>query len=420
MIARAILSISIVLALGACASSRPAPIIGAGPARPPTRPPVTPGQPPAPQEFALAPTAFESIPGWSTADMAPALAAFKRQCDSWALRASSAPLSGGRYGGTISDWSNACAAVPTIQPGQERWFFEAYFEPHAVMGPGEARLTAYFEPVIAASREWSPAFSEPLLKRPPDMVTVDLGAFAEAYDNEALRGAPRTLNGRLSGDRIVPYPKRESITPYVGQIIGYAHPADVYNLQVQGSGRLRFTDGTEVRAQFAAQNGYRWNSALGALRNAGRLATPTWSGFRAWLDQNPAEQKSALNADPSYVFFAEEAIADPAAGPRGAANVPLTPMGSIAVDPAYHPYGAVVFVSGDNQGAPFQRLLVAQDTGGAIRRGPRRGDIFVGTGAEAGAFAERMNAAGPQWWTLLPRRFAAPIAAAPSTGAPPG
>jgi membrane-bound lytic murein transglycosylase A len=317
-------------------------------------------------------------------------------------------------------WLPACDAADRVQAGQERAFFESNFDPALVdsMGQGEARLTAYFEPVIEARREWSPPFTEPLLRRPPDMVTVDLGAFADAFDNNALRGAPRQLNGQLNGDRIVPYPKREAITAYQGQIIGYAHPADVYNLQVQGSGRLRFPDGTEARAQFSAQNGYKWNSALGALRNSGRLASATWAGFKQWLDLNPGEQKSALNADPSYVFFQEETIPDPAAGPKGAAGIPLTPMGSIAVDPNFHPYGAVVFVDGTYEGFAFQRLLVAQDTGGAIRRGPQRGDIFVGTGAEAGAYAEKMSAAGPRWWTLLPKLVETPVASlvAPGSG----
>ena len=422
-IPRAILGISAALTLAACASSRPAPVVISSTTptipRPPIPGPTTPVTPVTPpSDFALVPVGFDQIPGWASADMAPPLAAFKRQCQSWSARSRDAGLTGGRYGGTVGDWSNACDAVSVIQTGQERWFFENYFEPQMVIGPGEAKLTAYFEPVISASREWSPAFSEPLLKRPPDMVTVDLTAFADAYDNETLRGAPRTLNGKVNGDRIVPYPKREAITPFLGQIIGYAHPADVYNLQVQGSGRLRFTDGSEARAQFSAQNGYKWNSALGALRSSGRLSNPSWANFRSWLDQNPAEQKTALNADPSYVFFQEEAVTDYAAGPKGAANVPLTPMGSIAVDPAFHPYGAVVFVSADYQGAGFQRLFVAQDTGGAIRRGPNRGDVFVGTGPEAGAWAERMNAATPQWWTLLPKDFNAPIAAAPSASSP--
>lgn len=420
MISRAALSLSVVATLAACTSTRPAPIYGAGTTKPPRPPVTTPTQPPVPQDLVLTPTGFDAIPGWSTTDMAPSLTAFKRQCESWKLRTPDAPLTGGKYGGKVGDWLQACYAATTIQPGQEHWFFESYFTPNAVYGPGEARLTSYFEPVVQASREWAPPFTEPLLKRPPDMVTVDLGAFADAYDNETLRGAPRTLNGKVNGDRVVPYPRREAITPYIGQIIGYAHPADVYNLQVQGSGRLHFQDGAEARAQFAAQNGYKWSSALGALKNSGQLPSPTWANFRTWLDTNPGAQKAALNADPSYVFFQEEQIIDYTAGPKGAANVPLTPMGSIAVDPAYHPYGAVVFVAADYQGGPFQRLLVAQDTGGAIRRGPNRGDLFAGTGAEAGGYAERMNSTSPRWWTLLPRQFAQPVAAAPATPASTG
>jgi membrane-bound lytic murein transglycosylase A len=423
MTLRAILVLSVAGLATACASTRPAPIISGSrtpiPPRPPVTTPTGPTTPaiPQPTDFSLIPATFAQVPGWAQTDAAPALTAFKRQCDSWRLRTPDAPLTGGRYGGTAGQWSNACNAATTIQPGQERWFFENYFDAQFVVGPGEAKLTSYFEPVIQASRQWAPPFTEPLLKRPPDMVTVDLGAFAEAYDSETLRGAPRTLNGKVNGDRIVPYPKRDSITPYLGQIIGYAHPADVYNLQIQGSGRLNFQDGTQARAQFSAQNGYKWNSALGALRNSGRLASPTWANFRTWLDTNPGEQKTALNADPSYVFFQEEQIADQAAGPKGAANVPLTPMGSIAVDPAYHPYGAIVFVDGTYDGYAFQKLLVAQDTGGAIRRGPNRGDVFAGTGPEAGAFAEKMN--GPaRWWTLLPKTFGAPIASvtSPSPG----
>lgn len=416
---RAILALSLAGLISACASTTPAPVVAGGrtPVRP--RPPVTtPTTPPPVQApFAMAPARFEEIPGWGQSDMAPALLAFKRQCSSWKLRTPDAPLTGGIYGGTVSTWFNACDAANTILPGQERWFFENYFEARSVTGPGEAKITSYFEPVIQASREWSPPFTEPLLKRPPDMVTVDLGAFAEAYDNNTLRGAPRTLNGKLNGDHIIPYPKRDAITPFIGQIIGYAHPADVYSLQVQGSGRLHFQDGSEARAQFSAQNGYKWNSALGALRSSGRLASATWSGFRSWLDLNPGEQKSALNADPSYVFFQEEPIADLTAGPRGAANVPLTPMGSIAVDPAYHPYGALVFVDATYGGYAFQHLFVAQDTGGAIRRGPNRGDVFAGTGDQAGAFAEKMNSPA-RWWTLLPKQFGAPLAVSTVAAAP--
>jgi membrane-bound lytic murein transglycosylase A len=365
----------------------------------PTQPTETP------VEFALASASFSDIPDWTTVDLAPALLAFRRACDGRRQRDPTAALpGGGRYGGTVADWAPACTAAQSVAPGGERGFFEANFIPNVVRGGGEARLTAYYEPVIEARRYPDPIYSAPLVRKPGDMVTVDVAAFAEAYDNDALRGAPRALTGQLSGTQVRPYPKRDELNPSQDQVFAWAHPVDVYNLQIQGSGRISFPDGTQSRAQFAAQNGYRWRSALGALRDSGQLqGGATWSNFRAWSDQNGTDAtRQALNADPSYVFFQEERIDDPSAGPRGAANVPLTPMGSIAVDPAYHPYGAVVFVDGQYDGQPFRHLLVAQDTGGAIRRGPLRGDVFFGSGLEAGRGAERMNAPA-RWWTLIPR-----------------
>lgn len=356
-------------------------------------------------EFSLEPARFQDLPGWRETDLAPALLAFQGACDGRRLREPGASLpGGGRYGGTVGEWAPACAAARGVQPGGERSFFEAHFVPHFVAGPGEARLTAYYEPIVEARRTPNAEFSAPLLRRPGDMVSVDLAAFADALDNEALRGAPRALTGQLVGDRVRPYPRRDELDLSTDLAFAWAHPVDVYNLQIQGSGRLEFPDGTQARAAFAAQNGYRWRSALGALRDAGGLQNgATWPNFKAWSDQNgPEATRQALNADPSYVFFNEEPIGNPTVGARGAAGVPLTPMGSIAVDPAFHPYGALVFVDGQYDGGPFRRLLVAQDTGGAIRRGPLRGDVFFGIGPEAGRAAEAMNAPA-RWWTLLPR-----------------
>jgi membrane-bound lytic murein transglycosylase A len=382
------------IALSACASTPPS-----------GRTPGPGTTPPAAETFGLTPTDFSALPGWREADLSPALTAFRRSCAGRRQRAPDAALSSsGQYGGSVADWAPACVAADSVTLGGERQFFETYFTPHAVRGPGEARLTAYYEPMIEARRTPDARFSEPLLRKPSDMVSVDVAAFAEAYDDTNLRGAPRRLTGQLVGDTVRPYPKRGELAPRPDQVIAYAHPIDVYNLQVQGSGRLAFEDGSYGRAAFASQNGYRWTSALGALRNSGELqGGATWANFRAWSDQRgPDATRAALNADPSYVFFQLETIDDPAAGPRGAANVPLTPMGSVAVDPAYHPYGAMVFVDGTYDGAPFRRLLAAQDTGGAIRRGPLRGDVFMGSGPQAGASAERMNAPA-RWWTLLPR-----------------
>jgi membrane-bound lytic murein transglycosylase A len=378
----------------------------------PTTAPTRPTRPEAPAAvgFSLEPARFEDLPGWAQADLAPALLAFRRACDSRRQRPMDAALpGGGRYGGRVSDWLSSCIAAQTVAPGGERAFFETYFIPHSVRGEGEARLTGYYEPIIQARRYPDAHFSAPLVRKPSDMVSVNLAAFAEAYDNDALRGGPRALTGQIVGAEVRPYPQRADLNPAPDQAFAWAHPVDVYNLQIQGSGRIAFPDGTQARAAYAAQNGYRWRSALGTLRDAGELPNgATWENFRAWSDARGAEAtRQALNADPSYVFFQEEPIEDPSAGPRGAAGAPLTPLGSIAVDPAYHPYGAIVFVDGDYDGAPFRRLLVAQDTGGAIRRGPLRGDVFFGSGPEAGRAAERMNAPA-RWWTLLPR--GAPVA----------
>lgn len=389
-------------ALSACAS------------RPETTAPAPTTPAAGPVTFSISPVSFRELPGWAEADLAPALAAFRRQCASFRNRDPDAPVgANARYGGTVGQWMPACTAAERVGPGGERAFFEANFTPNAISSQnGQARLTAYFEPMIEVSPTPAPGFTEPLLSRPSDMITVDLGAFAEAYDSEALRGAPRALTGRLDGQRVVPYPSRAEISRSPpSAAFAWAHPVDVYNLQVQGSGRIRFPDGTVRRAAFGAQNGYRWRSALGAAREQGRLSDGTWRGFRAYvdgLDENG--KRAALNEDPSYVFFIDETIADPSIGPRGAANIHLTPMGSMAVDPAFHPYGALIFVDATYDGAPFRRLLAAQDTGGAIRRGPLRGDVFFGTGPQAGAGAERMNAQDVRFWTLIPNGAGVPIA----------
>ena len=357
------------------------------------------------ETFSLRTARFSDMPGWTSVDLSPGFAAFKRSCAVWRNQANGQSLNGGRYGGTNSQWLPACAAAASVSPGGERSFFENFFEPSLVTGPGDARLTAYFEPVIDVTHTPDAVHTAPLLKRPYDMVSVDLRAFADALDDSTLHGGPRALTGQLQGNNVRPYPKRADISVAPDQVIAYAHPADLYNLQVQGSGRIRFEDGTSARASYAAQNGYKWNSALGALSAQGALPQggANWASLRNWMDANgDAAAKNALNADPSYIFFAQEPLTDPSLGPRGAAGINLTAMGTIAVDPSYHPYGALLFVDGTYDNAPFRHLLVAQDTGGAIKRGPLRGDVFFGSGPEAGAAAEKMNAPA-RFWTLLPK-----------------
>lgn len=353
----------------------------------------------------LVPASFDQLPGWSSADLTPALEAFRRQCRLWTPLPDDTAVNrnGAPYGGKVGDWRPACAAADTAS--DPRAFFEANFTPSRVTAQGgDARLTAYFFPVIQARRAPAPGFTEPLLPKPVDMVTIDLAAFADRLADGALKGAPATLTGQLVGSRVRPYPERAAIMAAgQTQAFAWAHPADVYKLQVQGSGRLGFGDGSpEVCAAFAAQNGAKWRSALGQLKASGVLAANPhglWAAMRDYFDAHPDAARAALDADPSYVFFQ---ASSPATCPKGASGAVLVARGSLAVDPRFHPYGALIFIAGPPDPA-FPRLMVAQDTGGAIRKGPLRGDAFMGEGEAAGVAAEQINASDPQWWTLLPK-----------------
>jgi membrane-bound lytic murein transglycosylase A len=416
--------------MAACATAPPRP--ERRPPAPPTAPPTAP-QPQTPEGpiFTLQPAAFSDLPGFEAADLGPALSAFRRACGAIARAPDERPL--GRlapYGGTVGQWRAACAeAAAAADP---RAFFTTHFDAFKVAARADQmrRLTGYYEPILEARRQPDAEFSEPFLARPADLVGIDLSQFDAATDlsetlaEDVARAAGQGLSapdqaklqatlderlerrfqtplwGRLTADkRVVPFAPRAELDRSAG-VLGYGRPCDVYDAQVQGSSRVRFEDGADQRMAYAAQNGWRWRSLYPQLRDRG-AASATKAGVCGFLAGKPAGEVAGLMAlDPSYVFFALEPVVDPAAGPRGAQGAPLTALGSMAVDPGAHPYGAVLFVATDD--AAFARLLVAQDTGGAIRRGPLRGDVFFGTGPQAGAAAERMNAPA-QFWTLLPK-----------------
>lgn len=414
--------------LAGCATTPP-------PAAPGRGPSTTAAQPQPEPPLRLIPARWSDLPGWTTADHRPALDAFKRSCAPLARRADGDKL--GRqalYGGTVSEWRLACAAAASA--ADPKTFFETYFQPSEVLAPADAmrKVTGYYEPVIDVRAAPAPGIDEPFLARPANLVSVDLFAFDEATGLSediasdvvkalpdqfaAARGAIEPVLderierrfrtpawGLLSSDRRVgPMPPRSGIDLAAGTL-AFARPCDVYDVQVQGSARVRFEDGRDMRMAYAAQNGYGWNSVYSGLRERGAITSPTKQSVCAWMaTASPAQVREAMNYDPSYVFFSLEPVGDPNAGPRGAQGVPLTPLGSVAVDPSAHPYGALLFIDGG--AAPVgQRLMVAQDTGGAIRRGPLRADVFFGTGAEAGAVAQGQNAPG-RFWTLLPIQFA--------------
>jgi membrane-bound lytic murein transglycosylase A len=316
-----------------------------------------------------------------------------------------------------------------------RLFFETYFQPVEVLnryiarsdGPARGRtpmiedsgvFTGYFEPVYDARRSPSGRFSAPLYARPDDLIDVELGAF-----RKDLAGA--RVSGRLEGARLVPYADRDAINKGAlqgrAETLAFLDPNDLFFLQIQGSGRIVFPDGAVERIGYDGANG-RPYAAIGRVlveRGDMKLEDASMQSIRAWLESAAPEDAAALReANPSYVFFrelpapAEGAELSDSIGPLGAQGVPLTPERSLAVDRRFHAMGAPVFVDiepvevvGPN---PIRRLMIAQDTGGAIR-GPVRGDVFWGLGDEAGARAGAMNARG-RMFVLLPKSRAEALA----------
>jgi membrane-bound lytic murein transglycosylase A len=342
----------------------------------------------------LRPVAFGSLPGWDRDDLSEAWPAFLASCDVMAKRA---------------QWQEPCSVARTVDGTSTRairTYFEAFFQPQQVFNPDgtdNGLVTGYYEPLLNGARKRGGPYQTPLHKVPDDLLTVDLGSIYPELKNMRLRG-------RLVGNKVMPYPPRSELArsgALAGsELIWVDNPIDAFFLQVQGSGRVQIADTKEtVRIAYADQNGHPYRSIGRYLVDKGELTMDQASaqGIKAWLAANPARQQELLNANPGYVFFKEEKLSDPRKGPKGALGVPLTPQRSVAVDPAYIPLGAPLFLSTTqpNSSVPLQRMMVAQDTGGAIKNAVRA-DYFWGFGAEAGEKAGRMKQRG-MLWVLLPK-----------------
>ncbi len=309
-------------------------------------------------------------------------------------------------------WQEVCAAalaVDTTDARAVRQFFESRFIPHQVRnldGTLSGMITGYYEPLLRGSRQRGGPFQTPLHAAPADLLTIDLASLYPELKNLRLRG-------RVVGNKVVPYHTRAEMEQQgvlAGKELFWVDNAiEAFFLQVQGSGRVTLDDGSgTVRVAYADQNGHPYRSIGRWLVDKGELTLDQASmqGIKAWALANPGRVQELLNVNPSYVFFKEEKISDPSRGPKGALGVPLTPRRSIAIDPQFIPLGAPVFLSTTqpNSALLLRRLMIAQDTGGAIRN-PVRADFFWGFGAEAGELAGRMKQPG-QLWVLLPAALA--------------
>ena len=374
--------------------------------------PVAEDAAPAPP-FTLERTAFATLEGWTADAVGDALGAFRLSCAAKAPRPDDQPFNRverlahpgiATLGGAMADWREACAAAEAATARTARAFFEGHFVPVRLTAP-ETLFTGYFEPSYPARRARTDRLSAPVLSRPPDLITADLGAF-----KEALRG--QDVVGRVEGGRLVPYDDAAAIEanpPEGASVLGYVSPTDLLFLQIQGSGRLVFPDGSVLRAGYAAKNGRAYVAVGRTLVAEGHmpLEEVSMQSIRAWLEAaSPQDAARVRYSNPSYVFFRPLSLKDETLGPLGAQGVQLTPGRSLAVDRRYHGMGTPIWLetkaTGDNPA--LARLMIAQDTGGAIR-GPVRGDVFYGAGENAAALAGTMNAPG-RMTLLLPKVLA--------------
>ena len=401
------------LLLGACIPKPKPPVV---------RPPA-PSQTPAP-----APTPTPSSPANAlTAGVRPgpalatlpitdaqarrARAAFRISCPSLLRRADTS--------GIAADWRAVCEQAKAQD--DPRAFFLSSFE-SAQLADGATMVTGYYEPEIPAVRTPEPGLV-PVLRLPPDLVEQDVPVCPPAID--PLTGQPNPAacpiqkqRGRIVDGRYIPYFDRAEIEQGAlggqGLEIAWADPIDLFFLQIQGSGRLRFADGQVVRIGYAGQNGHPYTGIGSLMRQRDLLGgqSASMQNMVAWLRANPEAGRALMNENRSYIFFRE--LTGP--GPLGALGLPVTTRGTVAADPRFTPLGAPVFIDVEHEVA--DGLWVAQDTGGAIK-GPNRYDTFWGPGEEAARIAGGLLSRGRSW-LLLPKGTLARLAqGAPNEGTAP-
>jgi membrane-bound lytic murein transglycosylase A len=304
---------------------------------------------------------FEDLEGWADDDHGAALSVFLNTC---------ADLKD-------PDWQALCAVAKSYQSKAARPFFELFFRPVLVEDGNDALFTGYFEPELDGSRTRTGKYRYPLYRMPPE-----------------ARGAGQWLS------------RRDLLTSNVMtgrglEIAWVDDPVELFFLQIQGSGRVRLADGSSLRVGYGGANGHPYRSIGAELIRRGTLGAHEVSAQRikSWVRKNPEAGAELLFHNPSYVFFREVTRVAPEFGPLGAMNRSVTTMRSIAADPAYTPLGAPVWVE-KNGKDPLRRLMIAQDTGSAIK-GAQRADIFFGTGDAAGKAAGKLKDPG-RMVVLLP------------------
>ena len=365
----------------------------------------SPAAPPSADRYRLERVPFSSLPGWDADTHSAALPALLRSCERRLRRPPDEPVGPDGIAGVAGDWAPVCLEARKVAGTSDqrvRYFLESQFAPYRVDGRDGpwGLFTGYYEPKLRGSRTADARHRVPIYRRPPDLVSVNLGSFRSAW-----RG--RHVAGRQQGDSLVPYPTRAEIEDggLNGrrlELLWVDDPIDAFFLHIQGSGRVVMQDGGVVRLGYAGRNGHPYVPIGRELVARGVVSQEDLSAeaVRSWLESHPAAGTALMRTNPSFVFFRvlEEDH------PVGAEGVPLTPGRSLAVDTRFLPLGVPVWIDTLDpvEKTPLRRLVMAQDTGSAIR-GPVRGDLFWGFGASAAKKAGSMKERG-RYYLLLPQR----------------
>ena len=326
------------------------------------------------KRVALAPISFNEVAGWGDDKHAEALATFRRSCPKLAAGPETKiATDGGERTITAAEWKRICDAGAAIKAGDNRAaraFFEGNFRPLVVQAPG--KFTGYFEPDMRGSKAPSRLFTVPVYRRPPDLTDKPYYTRAE-IEQGALKGK--------------------------GLEIAYVQdPVGLFEVQVQGSGKILLAEGGTMTLGFDGSNNRPYTAIGAVLVEMGvmKKEDATWPAIRDWLKRNPQQARDVMRKNERYIFF-KDTKSQTAAGAEG---VPLTAQRSLAVDTTLTPFGTPVWIDtvrpvARKAGAtePYRRLMIAQDVGAAIK-GPARGDVFFGSGVQAADWAGRMNSAG--------------------------
>ncbi len=372
-------------------------------------PPPPPAQ--AEQKVEIKPTlvleqvSFDVLPDWGNDNFQTFGPAFQRSCARMAQKPSDQTVGILTAAGTYGDWQEICKKFKALNPKEPeaaRRFFEANFTPHSVMADYNPNglFTGYYEASLKGSPNKNAPYTFPLHHRPGDLVMVQLGDFRE--DLKGIRIAGRVEDGQLK-----PYETRDQIVagdwPNDDEVLVWVDDAvDAFFVQIQGSGLVQMEDGSVMRIGYAGQNGHPYFAIGRELIERGELTKENVSmqSIREWLATHPEQADEIMNTNKSYVFF-REITGD---GPLGAEGIPLTAGRSLAVDRTMIPYGVPLWVDIDKpveNAKSIRRMMIAQDTGGAIN-GPVRGDVFWGYGDLAEEMAGRMKSEG-RYWVMLPK-----------------